>query len=737
MGKINVLSFAVANLIAAGEVVDRPSSVIKELLENSIDSGATQITIEIKNGGSTYMRVSDNGCGIEADDLPIAIKRHATSKIKTSEDLMSILTLGFRGEALAAIASVSELRIISKTADSEFGAMIESHGGEIVEYSEQAARNGTTVIVENLFANLPARRKFLKRDATEGIAIGTIIEKIALSHPEIAFRFISDGNVRLETPGDGKLENVIYIIMGRQMQNAMIYVDSEINDIRVTGYIGRSDVVKSNRNFQNFYINNRFIKSKLAIAAIEQAYTSYLPPEKFPCCVLNLTINPTTVDINVHPTKLEVKFANEKPVFEAIYHTVKSALEENITRPEIKIGDPSFEEPPARMSAQQYRSIAEARPVSQAFAPIVNSRAEEKVEQIRYTDVELPAPESNLPKAEINFPKAEINLPKSDIEEDPLATTLLNLPPLEIQQELLPPYPTRKNEDGSAPLTQSESREPEPYRPGISDEDKEFFLSRYEDITFNDKVEDYTLEEIIKFFALFLDYYLDPTTAYLNDEEHDPEYDYDWSIYTIDDDGNVTRITPIPEYRIIGEAFNSYVIVELEDKMLIIDKHAAHERIIFENNKKMMLEKEPSSQILISPIEIMLTSSEIALINDYLSEFEKLGFKLQTKKYSILVSSIPTELANCDVQDTIESMVGRIKDGMGDPKLTRDILFEKALYQASCKAAIKAGREYVDAHIEWIVEQLMNIPDITFCPHGRPVAMELSKKNLDYQFERS
>ena len=389
MGKINVLSFAVANLIAAGEVVDRPASVIKELLENSIDSGAKQITVEIKNGGITYMRVSDNGCGIEAEDLPIAIKRHATSKIKTSDDLMRILTLGFRGEALAAIASVSDLRIISKTADSAYGAMVEVHGGEIVEYCEQAARNGTTVIVENLFANIPARRKFLKRDITEASAIGTIIEKIALSHPEVSFRFISDGSLKLETPGDGKLENVIYIVMGKQLQSAMIYVDSEINNIRVKGYIGRSDVVKSNRNYQNFFINNRFIKSKLAMAAIEQAYTSYLPPEKFPCCVLNLTIDPTVVDINVHPTKLEVKFANEKPVFEAIYHTVKTALEENTTRPELEI--PVLNNSiPARISTEQYRSIAQTRPVSEAFAPIVNSKKEDIPEQITYSETHIP-----------------------------------------------------------------------------------------------------------------------------------------------------------------------------------------------------------------------------------------------------------------------------------------------------------------------------------------------------------
>ena len=678
MGRINVLSFAVANLIAAGEVVDRPSSVIKELLENSIDSGATQITVEIKNGGITYMRVSDNGCGIEAEDLPIAIKRHATSKIKTSDDLMKILTLGFRGEALAAIASVSDLRIISKPANAHYGAMIEAHAGEIVEYTEQATRNGTTVIVENLFANIPARRKFLKRDATEASAIATILEKIALSHPEIAFRFISDGSVKLETPGDGKLENVIYIIMGKQMKDAMIYVNSELNDIKVEGYIGRSDVVKSNRNYQNFFINNRFIKSKLAMAAIEQAYTSYLPPEKFPCCVLNLTINPATVDINVHPTKLEVKFANEKPVFEAIYHTVKTALEENTTRPEIIFGTHK-DEIPAKITSEQYRTIAEARPVSNAFAPIYNSRSEQKVEQIKYTE-----------------------------------TTVINQQkPIEIQETVI------TQQDNGLELID----------PNIPTDDKAF-IEKCASLT-DEEVNKLSPSDFAKCYQIYTKYYNTEKSVLEDDEIYEEE---------IISEIKVEQPQPeyaIPVYRIVGEVFNSYLSVEREDKMLIIDKHAAHERIIFEKNKQMMKQKEPSSQILIAPIEIMLTSAEIAVVNDYLADFEKLGFKLQAKKYSILVYSIPTELSSCDVQDTLATMINRIKDGLGNAKLTRDILFEKALYQASCKAAIKAGREYVEAHTEWIVEQLMKIPDITFCPHGRPVAMELSKRNLDHQFERT
>ena len=690
MGRINVLSFAVANLIAAGEVVDRPASVIKELLENSVDSGATQISVEIKNGGTTYMRVSDNGCGIEADDLPIAIKRHATSKIKTSEDLNKILTLGFRGEALAAIASVSDMRIISKVKHANYGAMVEVRAGEITDYSEQACRNGTSVIVENLFANVPARRKFLKRDATETMAVAAVVEKIAMSHPEIAFRFITDGTLKLDTPGDGKLENVLYLVMGKQMQNAMIPVSGEINDIKVEGFIGRSDNVKSNRNHQNFFINNRYIKSKLAVAAVEQAYTSYLPPEKFPCCVLNLTINPMTVDINVHPTKLEVKFTNEKPVFEAIYHTVRSALEENTTRPEIQLGTHK-QESQVRMTAEQYRSIADSRKVSDAFAPIVNNRAEQKPEQIRYSDIEIAKVEQKKTASEQIMPeKAETreeidsSLQASCSSEWGEDSSFFALPCEVVAQKYIEYLKEVENDpERMAALEKEDEEERKAFEAEMAETEEKSALS---------------------------------DTSLVNEEKNSNE---------------------ILSYRVVGEVFNSYLIVEREDTMLIIDKHAAHERIIFERNKAMMKEKEPASQMLIAPVELMLTSDEIGVVNDYLGDFEKLGFKIQVRKYSIQIFSIPSELASADTQDTISTMIDRIKEGTGDAKLARDIIFEKALYQASCKAAIKAGREYTSAHTDWIVEQLMRIPDITFCPHGRPVAMELSKKNLNRQFERT
>lgn len=679
MGKINVLSFAVANLIAAGEVVDRPASVIKELLENAIDAGAKNVTVEIKNGGTSYMRVSDNGCGIEADDLPIAIKRHATSKIKNSDDLNKIMTLGFRGEALAAIASVSKMRIISKVPSADYGAIVEVDGGEITEYAEQACRNGTSVIVEDLFANVPARRKFLKRDVTEAMAVSTIVEKIALSHPEVAIRFITDGTVKIDTLGDGKLENVIYVLMGKQMLSGMLKVSGEMNNVKIDGYIGRSENVKSNRNYQNFFINHRYIKSKLATAAIEQAYTSYLPQEKFPCCVLNFTINPMTVDINVHPTKLEVKFTDEKPIFEAIYHIVKSTLEENTTKPEIRL--PNARSETYRMTSEEYKSLGTVRKVSDSFVPIRMETANN--EQIRYSDIDV----------------------------------------------------NKKEELSSFAQRQSISE------PQVNDLGTTYSAASDESQDLSDEIENFDFEG--KTIDEVIEWSIKHSIKMANDPEYKKRLEKEDEIYDkefedqILPDSNEEESNKILKYRIIGEAFNSYIIVERDDKLLIIDKHAAHERIIFEKNKAMMRSKEPSAQLLVSPIEIMLTSEEIGLINDYIDEFEKLGFKIKTKKYSILVSSVPCELAGSDVGDTIGVMVDRIKNGTGNAKLTRDIIFEKALYQASCKAAIKSGREYVDAHRDWIVEQLMKLPDITFCPHGRPVAMELSKKNLDSQFERT
>ena len=689
MGRINVLSFAVANLIAAGEVVDRPSSVIKELLENSIDSGATAITVEIQNGGVTYMRVADNGCGMEPDDLPVAIRRHATSKIRNAEDLEGILTLGFRGEALAAIASVSDMRIISRQRGAENGAMLEASGGNILRVSERAATEGTTVIVENLFANVPARRKFLKKDVTEAMAVSAVVEKIALSKPDISFKLIVDGTVKLDTIGDGSVKNTIYSVFGREFASKLIQTELEVDGIRVSGFIGRSDNVRANRNYQNFFINGRYVKSRTAGAALEQAYTSYIAPEKFPCCVLFLDINPATVDVNVHPAKLEVKFSNEKPVFEAIYYAVRNALEQNSARPDMSL------------SQRGARSDWTQTKLSEATVPIENGKSE----SLRSRQIETELFTSPTPS-------------EAARQQAPTQT-----PPT-------PPTPPKKKE---AFVQMSAEDYVKQYVKDGTDKKLEQIARREEERIETKiepkpeaKIEPKPVEEPPKI-----------ASPQITEQERVPSVTEE---ATKADEPMPISEPPAPqtlEYRIVGEAFNSYVIVERGDVLLLIDKHAAHERIIFEELKAAMKSSTPTSQMLMLPIEVMMTSEEIQTVGTYKGEIEAVGFELSLGRYSVSVSAIPEGIGTEAVSDMLVVMAERIKSGTGTAGLTRDIVFEKALYQASCKAAIKGGREYADAHVKWIVDKLMALPDITVCPHGRPVAMELSKKNLDRQFERT
>ena len=635
MGKINVLSFEVANLIAAGEVVDRPASAIKEMMENAIDAGASRITVEIQNGGVTFMRVSDNGHGMPPEDLPMAIRRHATSKISEPEDLDGIATLGFRGEALAAIAAVSRLRILSKTPDAALGAQMDVNCGEIVDITERGCAVGTTVIAEDLFANVPARRKFLKRDVTEAMAVSANVEKIALSHPEIAFRLIVDGNLKLETVGDGSLKSAVWSVFGKDFASRLIEVKGEFDGITVKGYIGRPDNVRPNRNYQNFFINSRYIKSKTASAALEQAFTSYCAPEKFPCCVLFIELNPARVDVNVHPAKLEVKFTNEKPVFESVYYAVRQALEQNTARPELQI-------------PKQKPSVSDA-----------------------FTSVERG---ESLQKRQITMDTAAASAPakpqKGEAWEHLTA------------QQYVEQYIQGKKPEKQAPAPEKTAK---PVGQGLAPADPA------------------------------------PTRTPLPKEP---------------------APAPVPtaekgSYRLVGQVFNAYLIVEIGERMLLIDQHAAHERILFEQLKANMREKEASSQLLMLPIEVMMTSGEVQTIGDYRAELEAVGFSFSTGRFTVTVDAIPTGLESDAVAQMLPVIAERLQSGTGNASLTRDIVFEKALYQGACKAAIKAGRVYAPEHLSWLVDQLMELPDITYCPHGRPVAMEMSKKNLDRQFERS
>ena len=674
MGKINVLPFAVANLIAAGEVVDRPASVIKELMENAIDAHADRITVEIQNGGVTFMRVTDNGCGMSPDDLPVAIRRHATSKIREAADLDGILTLGFRGEALAAIASVSDMRIMSKTADAQYGAILEARGGNIISITEQGCSTGTSVIVENLFANVPARRKFLKKDVTESMAVMANVEKVALSHPHIAFRLIVDGNLKLETAGDGSLRNTIYAIFGKEFAARLIEVESDNEGIKVSGFIGRTDNFKANRNYQNFFINGRYVKSKTAMAALEQAYTSYMPPEKFPCCVLYIDINPARVDVNVHPAKLEVKFSNEKAVFEAVYYTVRTALENNTERPSMQLN----------FNTRGAKNAFAGTRVSDATVPVRDGKQESlSARQLSYdlTGQTQPQPQLRVTAQEYRehyAKEARVSdtgtaIPAMPPRVEEKKTTFQAAAPT--QPVAPPPAPTKPVVQPQPPMTPKaeEQAPPVPRTP------------------------------------------TPPTT-----ETPKPRETH-----------------PVPHYRIVGEVFHSYVIVELEDKMLLVDKHAAHERILFEKLKAGLMEAGVSSQMLMLPVETMMTGGEVEALREYADELERIGFSLRFARNTVSADAIPEGIETAAVPDMLQVIAARILTATGTVKLTRDIIFEKALYQAACKAAVKAGREYAEGHVQWIIGKLMEIPDITFCPHGRPVALELSHHMLDKQFDRT
>ena len=663
MGKINVLSFEIANLIAAGEVVERPASVLKELIENSIDAGAKNITAEIKRGGVSLIRVSDDGCGMSKDDLPVALKRHATSKISEKEDLASIMTLGFRGEALAAISSVSEVTIISKTRESETGYMLTSEAGRVSDVSEVMAADGTTVVVSNLFYNVPARRKFLKKDSTEALNVAALVERVALSHPEIAISLLIDGEERFSTPGDSVLLNAVYSVLGRDFASKLIEVKGEAGGIKVHGYIGRSDNVRKNRNLMNVFINNRYVKSLTAQAAIEKAYTSYIAPECFPACVLFIDMHPGTVDVNVHPAKLEVKFSDERIVFEAVYHTVRGALESYEYRPEMEL---------KTKKEVNYKG---------AYLPIGESG---KGEQIAINPTPFITQKASAQGSGL--------LGKGGKDySHPLGSA------------------KRESEWGrgydrpmsfSSSLGSGKARAEE--RAEMTPKESVSLLEKYKDLRDTDS--------LVK---------IEPEIRVEGTETEEK------------------REKTEKKYRIVGEAFDCYVFVELENELLVIDKHAAHERIIFEELKAQR-EKDGrvASQSLMLPICVSLTPEELSGAENCIKALNDIGFEFNLHGTVADITAIPGAISASYAEELFLLMLGEIADGEGDPVSTEAIIRERALYQVACKAAIKGGRKYTAEITQWLVERLMELPDVIVCPHGRPVAYKLSKRELDRQFDR-
>ena len=636
MPKINVLPKHLAELIAAGEVVERPASVVKELLENSIDSGADKITVEIKNGGISYIRITDNGCGISRDDIRNAFVSHATSKISTADDLDSILTLGFRGEALASVSAVAGVEVMTKTADEEIGTRYVIEYGEEILLDDAGCPEGTTMIVRDLFSKTPARMKFLKKDVTEANAVASVIDRIALSHPEVSIRFIREGKQVLITSGRGDLLTCIREVFGKEFSSDLIPAEFSDKGIKVGGYISKPSAARPNRNMQFFFLNNRLIKTGTGSAALSEGYKNSIMVGKFPSCVLNIEINPSLVDVNVHPAKTEVRFSDERSVFNAVYCACKNALSAGDTPKKAVINPRDFYSEPQR-PAEQIKIVSEPA-VKNDFWQHIPVKAEEKPSSVR---INIPEPpETYAPNDEVKHIVIASSPEHDSDKTDTLDDILLNNPVREQKSE---PLKTEK-------------------------------------IVTHSSGNDFSEEE----------------------------------------------------FNLIGEAFKTYILCEYRGKMVIIDKHAAHERIIYEKLKRDNGERSP--QILLLPVTVTLSKDEYSAILQNIDLVNNAGFEAEDfGNGCIIVRECPMELSSDDVEDVIIEIAGRFVDKK------QDVSFEKMdwiFHSVACRSAIKAGNFTSRLEMERFAKQLLSMPDIKYCPHGRPVLIEMTQRELEKNFGR-
>ena len=644
MAVIQQLSAHVADLIAAGEVVERPASVVKELLENAVDAGAKHITVEIQNGGMTFLRVTDDGCGMGPDDAETAFLRHATSKLRCADDLASIVTMGFRGEALAAIASVSRIDLLTRLTGAASGTALHLEGGQVTEHTEAGCPDGTTILVRDLFYNTPARMKFMKSDATESSHVFAAVQRQALSHPDVAIRFLKDGQELLSTPGDGELRSAIYCVYGRQFSAGLVPVESHWEHYTLRGFVGKPTATRGNRSGQHFFVGGRPVKSKLLTSALEQAYQNQMMQGRFPCCVLHLELPPHLVDVNVHPAKTEVRFLSERAVFDAVHYGVLGALSHAVDRPELKLArDPAPTAAPQpkpgffkTMDSSQFREFAQAV----ADAPKVIPNKETMTAVFAPRTVEPPVP----PVAPVT-PAAPVVVP-SDTQD----------------KERLDFLPTEAEMLSLGSPTNSSAAEAEPAEP----------------------------------------------------------------------EQQALSMPEVPDYRIVGEVLNTYIVIEQNGELLFLDKHAAHERLLFE--KLRASEQQIMGQQLLTPIPVEVSRQEAAALLENAELLEQFAFTVEEfGDGAVMVRQIPADLPQEQAEATLQSLATALSEGRrADPAALRDHI----LHSIACKAAIKAGWHTTDAELADLVAQVLYRPDIQHCPHGRPVCITVTRSQLERRFGR-
>lgn len=655
MPKINLLDKSVYELIAAGEVIERPSSVIKELAENSIDAGAASITVEIKRGGISYLRVTDDGCGISHEDIPTAFMRHATSKVYTQDDLDSINTLGFRGEALASVCAVSRVEMLTKQREDQLGSIYRIEAGEPVEYDRAGCADGTTIIIRDLFYNTPARLKFLKKDVTEGNYCASVIEKLALSHPGISFRFIRDGRQTMLSSGDGEYYSAVYAVFGKQFAAGLIPVENVYQNTAVTGYVSSPLFTRANRSMQNFFVNGRSVKSPLCCAALEEAFRNTIMVGKFPSCVLCVNTDPSQVDANIHPTKTEVRFTNEKIVFDAVYFAVKNALMGYDESREIKLNTA-----PARAeNIPQPERARTSEPLRTASAQVIEEPPKT-----------MPIPSG---RDAVIYPQEKREPPKFTLRQETPQPAQFTQPLPAAEQTYMPELvPAKKPEPKETPLADL---------PGFA------FLSEK---SFEKKPESVP-------------------------QEPDPV---------------IPQERPKEQIRVVGELFKTYIVCESTEGMILIDKHAAHERVNFERLKKGF---DSSAQLLMQPEEVYLTPEEFNGMSEYADKLAQVGIIMEFTDGKARVTGLPQMLDKVPPAEIVECIAKIVSQGNTNAE---GELFDDMLHTVACKASIRGNEDNDILELQVLAQEVFNNPDIRYCPHGRPVMTQISRKQIERYFGR-
>jgi DNA mismatch repair protein MutL len=760
MGNIVLLDELTINKIAAGEVIERPASVIKEMVENSIDAGATNITVEIKNGGISYIKVTDNGKGIPSDDLEIAFERHATSKIRSADDLNTVTSMGFRGEALASIAAIANVEMVSKTKEQEIGNKIIVEAGNVIEKEEIGCQTGTSITVRNLFFNTPVRYKFLKKDYTESGYVEDAITRIALVHPEISIRLINTGKTIIQTTGNGDLKSVIYSIYGKDIANGIMEVSYNYEDMHIKGVVGKPEIARSNRSNQLFFVNKRFIKDKTLTAATEQAYKGLIPIGKFGFVVLNIEMNPAKVDVNVHPAKLEVRFEEENKVFQSIYHAIKDTLlkSELVANTEKTTDTTKISEVNHRELSfdERLKNLKESKKENEQSSGGLFSFRKQNEKQIEnYTEEESKMKTNIL---EDVYNSKNITEKSSETKDEdkgkenslgkPIDTSdvLMQLKQMkeklekELEEKNITPV-TVKEENTKYKLNTEETKNVEtPLAQKVQESidkienqevKKEFeeIKQKMQDLNDNPKVvsEDFN-EMYAKLFGR------KPVEEKLEEKKEEKTNAVDLikdniSVFTQTEQFNK------PTYKFIGIVFKTYIILEIDNEMYILDQHAAHERIMYEKVKKNYYsETNKDSQMLLLPDIITLTHKEMDIAKDNMKMFEQAGFTLEEfGENTIKLIGVPTICLELDTKELFLETLDEINTVARTAKQEKE---EKFIATVACKAAVKANMALTTQEVESLMDKLLQLPNPFTCPHGRPTAIKMTKYDIERKFAR-